>query len=517
MQKLKLVFEKLRKQYSSIKALKPYPEIDWLPIESSDSENFNANYAAGRITIKAQGYLGAIYALQQIHTGIRSGHLADFLGHIKPRFKIRPLWIEDSVKALLGEPHKIEAFATAVLELGYNTMIVDQSSDQINLTSLCAALQSYGLKVVLKLSHFQAQHQTICSPLIPDYSDKVKSYISQISSQNAHYDFLFWESQWQRPEFLEAPGVDFYTLPEVVLEEAHLLENILEKSKTLIFYVPADEEESAQQSAIWMSRLAIDLRQNTILAYSVTAGDCLLNNQSPHPFWNQLRHQIEKSFSPLMPILNVGQVPQSEGLWPLLVDDLIDEYMLRCQNERFLGVLCIANQLPAKKGIHHCNLWTASQMMWNTQIPAFMWVETWFSAHRPDWNYNFYAPFLCQIGLLSKQLSLLRSLAKQQSAGHLSSHECRLFVDSLLIQIDALISRMDREERKCPQKSENTPLGEYFKFFAEDARFIILQILPDLNLSLPHLLKEKDMKGSLEQRSKHRLLHEQKQGKEFLF
>ncbi|MBS4167181.1 MULTISPECIES: hypothetical protein [unclassified Neochlamydia] len=517
MQKIKLLFETLRKKYSSIKALKPYPEIHWLSIDNSGLESFRASHAAGRINIKAQGYLGAIYALQQIHTGIRSGHLADFLGHIKPRFKIRPLWIEDSIKALLGQPHKIEEFVTTVLELGYNTIVVDQYNDEINLTSLCAALQSYGLKVVLKLSHFQAQQQAICSPLTPAYSDKVKSYINQISSQNAHYDFLFWESQWQHPEFLEAPGMDFYTLPELVLEEARLVENILEKSKTLIFYVPADQEESAQQSASWMSRLANDLRQNTVLAYSVTAEDCLLNNQSPHPFWNQLRHQIEKSFSPLMPVLNVGQVPQSEGLWPLLVHDLIDEYMLRCQNEHFLGVLCVANQLPAKKGIHHCNLWTASQMMWKAQIPAFMWVETWFSAHRPDWNYNFYAPFFYQIGLLSKQLNQLRSLAKQQSAGHPSSHECRLFVDSLLVQIDTLISRIDKEERKCLQKSENIALGEYFKFFAEDARFIILQILPDLNLSLPHLLNEKDRQSSLEQRSKRRLMHEQKQGKEFLF
>lgn len=492
MEKAKLVFEELKQKYEKQKALKNAPAINWLPIGESLSEDFSIQHAGGIISLKAHGYLGAIYGLQSIRTGIESGHLVDFLGQTTPHFKIRPIWLEDAIKTVLSEPSQLHAFCKRVLELGYNALVVDQSNERIALKSFCEKLQSYGLKVILKLSFLQNQKWASLSPFDKTYRDAIADCLKTLLSQNHCFDFLFWESQWQQAEFTHDHDSDSYTLPEMVLAEARMIENSLDESKALIFFLPSADAMAAKQSAEWMPRLADDLEKKTILAFSAVAGDIFVDYLPPHPFWDKLRSRTASSSAALMPILNIGHVKQSEGLWPVLVDDLIDEYVPRCRQGHFSGILAIANQIPREGGIHDCNLWTASQCMWKKQLPAFLWIETWFSAYRPDWNYPLYSPILHQIRALSKQLFLLRSLSHEKH----SSQECRLFAESILIQLNEIQAKLEKEERKRIKKSEKTTLWDYFTFFAYDARRMVLDLMQFFNISVPNLLEENDIKES---------------------
>lgn len=494
MQKARLVFEELKQKFENGKNR---PSVHWQPVGNSFSEEFCINYAGGKITVKAQGYLGAIYALQRIQTGLASGHLADLFASTAPHFKLRPLWLEDAVRTVSKEPAKAHLFCKRILELGYNAVMIDSGENLANLKTLCLNLKSYGLKIILKTNPAQNQKLDKGSPLNKNYQDFIADHLKTILSHHICFDYLFWESSWQLPEFTADPQADHYTLPEIVLAEVRLLEQSLNHSQNLIFYLPCADEMAAKQSAVWMPRLADDLGEGSILAFSAVAGDCFEDHLTAHPFWNQLRLRIEPSSAPLLPILNVGHVRQGEGLWPVLMTDLIHEYIPRCRKGNFAGILAIANQLPAEGSIHDCNLWTASQAMWNRDVSALLWVETWFSAFRTDWNYPLCSTLLNQIRALSKQMRRLHSLtASEKSKDQSASQECRLYAESILMQLNELQVKIEKEERKQLKKNEKSTLGDYFTYFASDVRKTVLHFTHCFNVSIPNSINENDLKES---------------------
>lgn len=447
MQKLQTIFEELKQKYEKHQYPKNAPALRWLPIEDSFSENYHAEYAGGIVTIKAHGYLGAIYALNRIHAGISSGHLADFLGLATPYFKIRPLWLENSLKSVFSEPTRIHEFCKRILELGYNAIIVDHGDDNYpKLKALCNNLKSYGLKIILKPLPFQKLESH--SPLNKNYSDFVVDYLKKMNSHNICFDYLFWESHWEYPDFISDPQADAYTLPEVVLKEARLLENHLNPNQSLIFYLPCSDRNSAKQSSIWISQIAENLEQRTILAFSAVAGPHWADFLQPHPVWEELRFKIGTSNALFMPIINVGHVKQSEGLWPILVHDSVEEYLSRCEYGQFSGVIALANHLPADGGIHDCNLWVAAQAMWKKNSSVFLLKETWFSAFRKDWDATLCTPLLCQMRHISKQLGMLRFLTHEKNKEQASGQELRVFAESILAQLNDIQLRLEKEEEK---------------------------------------------------------------------
>ncbi len=495
MHRAKVVFEELKQKFERTYFAQANA-IHWLSIGDSSSEDYHIQYAHGKITVKTHGYLGAIHAIQAIQTGIASGHLVHFLGPRTPHFKLRPLCLDEDIKTVSLNPEQLHKCCTRILELGYNAILIDELDNPTQLKNLCTQVKSYGLKILLKPSFLQIQKLKKHSPLNKVYQDSLTDYLKDLLSNHLDFDYLFWESNWQTLEFIHDPNADQYTLSEIMHKEARLLESILNPSKNLVFYVPAIDEHVAKQCTPWIPSLADDLKQDTILAFSAVAGDFFSDFLPIHPLWNQLRLKKEASSAAFMPILNIGNVKQGEGLWPILVDDFIDECIGRSHHAHFSGILSIAKHLPNEGGLHACNLWVASQAMWKPKLPAFLWQETWFSAYRPDWNAVLYRSLLKQIRVVSRQLHALLPTTKEINHHHLSSQECRLTVESILAQINDIHARLEKEEKKRIRSSDAATLWDYFTFFAIDVRRIILHILQRFNISTPSILDENEIKES---------------------
>ncbi|MBA3604354.1 MAG: hypothetical protein H0W50_12135, partial [Parachlamydiaceae bacterium] len=65
-----------------------------LSLKNNESESYCARYAAGKLTIEAGSLLAQTYAICQLGTAIKAGHLSDFIGENNPRFPLRPLWLK---------------------------------------------------------------------------------------------------------------------------------------------------------------------------------------------------------------------------------------------------------------------------------------------------------------------------------------------------------------------------------------------------------------------------------------
>lgn len=480
MEKLKLVFDELNQKYKTLQSFKNAPEIHWLNIDKSLSEDYQADYAGGRIAIKAYGFLGAIYALQTMHTAITSGHLVDFLGFTSPYIKIRPLCLEENLKFILNNPLQIHEFCKKILELGYNALVVNQIEDVAKLKSLCSNLKSYGLLIILKPSLLQIPDLEGYSPLNKKYENYISDYLKKILTQNICFDYFFWESLWIHYNCTNV-SIDGFTLEEMILKEAKCIENLL-NDKTLIFHVPAIDEKSALQCASWLPNFADNLGKDTILAFSGVAGNNYADFKRLHPLWDQLRLKIKSSSSAFMPIFNIGNVRQGEGLWPVIMQDLIEESIARCRNNRFIGILTLANHLPAESGIHECNLWTASQAM-RKNLSSSLLIETWFMAFRTDWNYHMCSSLLNQMRAISKNIARMRSLTIEVNRDQISTQECRQFAESVQAQLNEIQIILEKEENKKIKKSEKTTLLDYFSIFSNDVRKIILHILQCFNIT----------------------------------
>lgn len=477
---LKRIFEELQK---SFKVPKEALRIEWGPIGKKCGEGFHLNYAGKVLTLKAEGYLGAIQALQTAFSGIASGHLKDFLGEGRPRFTMRPLWIEKSLCQGLKDPIKLHLLCKKVLELGYNAVLLDASED---LNAVYGDICGYGLKVILKVPEIGG----VLSPFNKAFKEMVVQQVKKI--QSFRCDYLLWESCWQSVDYLQDPDSENLTLPEIVIEEARLIENALDDSKKLIFFVPAADLKAAEESSLWMERIADDLRSSSILSFPAVAGNLFANHIQAHPFWEKLRHQLYPSSSALMPILNAGQAKQGEGLWPVLSEDIIENYVPRCRNANFVGILTLTGEIPAEHGILHCNLWAAAQAMW-TNLPVKMLIETWFGAFRPDWNYSLNRELLSQIQMLSKEVHFLKSITNENRRDFLSGQECKQMAESILSKLNDLESKFEKNH-KFSKKQEKSSLNDYFVFFAIDVRRIVAYVMQCCHISIPHGLNENEDK-----------------------
>ncbi|MBN9376900.1 MAG: hypothetical protein BGO14_01870 [Chlamydiales bacterium 38-26] len=493
MHKAKLVFEDLKNEYyQSCKV-----PIHWLSLAPSHSENYKAEIEQGALKVKAEGYLGAIQALQKIRIGLKSGHLQDFLGFHSPQFRTRCLMIGSSMQSLLGNSDKTHQFCKRILEMGYNSLLIETVEEKKDFTQLCKDLQNYGFKIILKFKPSQVQNASKRSPLDSSYAHFIHQQLDDFISKHPSFDFLFWESQWLDPSFLHSPTADAYTLSEAVLLEARLLENKLAMhAKSLVLYLPVNDSTSAELCSPWILNLADQLDAKTILAFSAVCGDYYADHLAPHPIWNKIRSRIPSAKAALMPILNIGNVRQGEGLWPILIQDLIDDYIMRCPHTHFPGVFCATHQIPQRESLLDCNLWVTGQVLWNPHMPSLSLFDTWFTAFRPEWNFMSNRALFIQLRNLSKQLNLLRSWIKEINRDSITSQECKISAESILIQLSEIQTQLEKQERKRLKKCEKTALGDYFFHFSNDAKKIILHVLQGFNLSLPQLLNEQELKES---------------------
>lgn len=314
MQKITEVKNDLLAEFERLELRKP--SLSWRFNPSLLAEEFHTFYAGGILRIDAGSDSALLLALQQVVTGLLSGHFAEFLGEFNPRFPLRPLKLPPG-------PYPKE-WGSRILRLGYNAVIVEGSE--------FSCFLEYGLKVFVSGND-----------------------LSQLKGA----DGIFWESSLLNPEFFLHPKAKEMTIAELVQEEMKKIEKEA-KGKGVIYYIPAADEMVALQQASWLETLCDEAGNQTFISFPAVCGNPVYDHLKPHPFWEVLRRAPDVSSTPLMPIINIGAVCQGEGLWPSFSFDLMQE---RFDRHHFGGIIGLCNEVPEKKGLLHLNLWVASMWM----------------------------------------------------------------------------------------------------------------------------------------------------------
>jgi len=443
------------------------------------------------------------------------------LGEKKPRFDLRPLWIRGECEVALTSnvtvtvpqfmvsdkkqpiAHRdLELFCERLLELGYNSILlghrkgtfvstISSSEATIDFDAICSVFHDYQIKVILKAQIYfsPAQRQFVRSALDPTYHAFIQSTLQTLIKSVPHIDYLFWEGDPTQHTFARNTPAFEATGFERLCAEVKLVEESL-NGLPLIYFLPTTDRQQATQHATWLADLCDEAGQTTVLAYSALAGDPWLDHLSTHPFWQVLQNKSAVSYTPLMPILNIGGVSQGEGLWPVLTMDLLEDYISRCTHHCFAGAISLVNHLPASGTFLDCNLWVTSQVLWR-ECSALISTETWFSTFRPDLDFNQLLPVLRKVREIAIELSFLRALKNEGHRDLISSEECRLIAESLLANLKYLQLRLTRDAGVALKK-ERPHFFDYFTCFVRDARRIIGHFLQCFNQSLPEALLGKD-------------------------
>ncbi|NGX42480.1 MAG: hypothetical protein K940chlam7_00760 [Chlamydiae bacterium] len=456
--------------------------------ERGTAEKFSVSYGGGVVTLEAQSLKAAVFGVEQLNIGVKSGHLGESLGERVSKFPLRPLWLTSFGRlAELPFGEKLESICRGVVQLGYNAVCLPCHEDEIekNEFDKLEVFHDFGIQVILKLEIDQSEGECL---LDHHFREKVQDFVHSLQ-QVSCVDYIFWEGTFTQREFQQHSEAQDLLLSDMAIREVRILEEALLEQRSLIYYLPCEDLLSAQEQAPWFSSFCDDVGKNTIVAFSAVAGDPAFDHQQPHPFWEIFRQSLDSLYTPLLPIVNIGAVKQGECLWPTLSLDLINRYLLPCNRHHFLGVLSLTPSLPKATSFLSCNLWVASQILWGQSQPERL-VETWFAAYRPELNRSGFVETLKEIRQVALGISFLRYSSNE---GELSKEECRAQAESLLAQLRRLQIVIENSETTRNQEDDKLTFKEYFTFFARDARRIILHFLQCNHVSVANVLNGEDM------------------------
>lgn len=482
-----------------IQSLPKSPLVIWKAGNQAHQEGFSCRYAKKTVHLEATNLASALFGIHQLRVGLASGHQGEFYGDWKPKFPLRPLWscVDSEIKLSahmgVGIPSQfkdsqyLHRFCQRTLELGYNAIVFGIQSTvaptcvNIELDFIVSFLHQYGLKVIVK-PHLKDINLKKC-PIDKSYTSFIKNELHQLFKKAPAIDFLFWEAEFQTAESMQ--HVDAQEMTEAELVRAEILsieESISHTNVSLIFYIPSQNKTQAFSQANWFPQLSDEVSDETVLAFSATAGSLTDGHLGPHPFWNSLRCSPDISSTRFLPIVNIGAVQQGDGLWPVLTLDTAQEYLSRCYRHQFAGVMGLIPQLPCLGALLDCNLWVSAQFLWKPQSPELL-AETWFTAHRPDLNYGSVKNLLKKVREMSLELNYLRSLNNEKPRDSVANDELRALAETLLIRLKHMQMVVEKMANTHGEKSINPTWNDYFAFFARDAKRIIMHTLQGLRIS----------------------------------
>ena len=470
MKNARLLAHKLCNEYSAKVNGTKLPKLNPLLIRDSKDESCTLSYHAGILKIEAGCPIGAVYALSQAKAGSQSKHLAEILGTKTPRFYLRPLWILGEVNPFNDLSKQHEA-CRRLLELGYNAVILDRSI-QSNTVSL---LHDYGIKIIFKPMKITESFLSV------KYQHDLKNLLEDYLSNGI--DYIFWESGLYSQELEEDPLTRELTQEDLAHYEMKLLEETIAQNAGLIYYISTPDLYNADKQAKWMPRLCHDAGKKTIIAFSAFAGNPDEDHLPMHPFWETLRLSPDTLETPLLPILNGGNVNQGEGLWPILSLDLLNRFFTQMDRHRFAGAAIMTRTLPGRSGFLECNLWVAGRMMWESRS-SYLYAETWCEAFRPDLNIKKFGAIFEIARRISVDLSILRAVLQGKYVE--PAEECRARAESSLGQLNYLVAIFSKV--KGEEQAGVPFLADYVRYFERDARRIIMHALQSMNISLPNLM-----------------------------
>ena len=437
----KLIDESL-KRYSALE-INRKPKLVW-KIDPVQEEFVSLEYAGGVLHVEANNERNLLFAFEQAMAALLSGHLGEFLGRVKPRFPLRPLWLgceqsvrlSSSVSVGMPDEQSLEPFCQRLCRLGYNAVILGKRDEtfhekegKIDLSTF----QDYGIKVFVK-------PDVSCGSPLDSFAGLPENCA------------LFWKSDLLHPDFQNHPGAFDLTLYDIVEKELKLVEGAAGK-RELIFYIPTEDEASAKLQSLWLSDLIDNAGSRTTIAFSAVAGDPCGDHLPPHPFWEVLRVSPDCSATPLLPLINTGAVKQGECLWPSLPFDLLHQFLPRLERHPFAGFIGLAHHVPEGHGLLHLALWVAAQALWRGKSPSVS-AETWSLANRPDWKFSAHAEDLDKVKGIVKRVGARRErLAREEREALLAD-----------------LALLDYKFNNGSKKGENPGFADYYTYFAIDMR-----------------------------------------------
>lgn len=477
-------------------------QLDPPSSQEGKSERFHITYSNRTFRIQADSPLAAVFGISQLQMAYKGGYWPELLGDTQPHFALRPLWIpgthlfrlaDEILLALPPELHHpsepyFSSFCQRLLELGMNSVVLGHygnltgegsRAEKIDLSTLCSAFHEYGIKVLIK-PHFLLEKG---SPVDPHYCDKLAQQLKSLSS--ASLDGLIWESGIDQVQFEHHPAAEWLTYAELLQKELQLLEELIPKKTSLIFFLPKVNRFSEEQQGEWLLFLCDSpKKKTTTLAFSAVAGEPWEDAQRPHPFWEKLRCKIYPVPTPLLPLFNSGALQQGEGLWPTPPLELLDFYIPRMKRHHFLGALSLAPHIPPKGGMLDLTLWILAQALWQPASAPLL-LERWCSCFKQEWH----ATTLAKIPPLRKIALDVARLQKKQVAAD-GAEKLRIQVEALFGQLqEMLISESE-------VVSSQISLGDYIRYFVRDARRILLSILQKQHIPITPYLTGADTQES---------------------
>lgn len=425
-------------------------------------DRFVTEYNAGKLHISGH----TDYAAPFLQTVVASGLWPEFLSEHTSSYSLRPLWIQKSCD-------EVVYLCDRFFELGFNAVMFSQETFLEHIDKI----HEHGLKVIYKptlpvnLKGF--------SPAASENIQEIKDLL--MSSVPLHkIDYLFWESGLLYPQYHFHTKARDFLLNDLLLKEVAFLEQLLPKSTSLIFYLPANDQKEAQQQTKSISYLLNEAGPKTTLAFPAVAGKVTADHSHFHPFFEHLTQTYATSSTNLLPIYNTGSIEQGSGYWPNFCFDLPKHFAQVSTRHAFCGALHICDKIPEKGSINDANLWIAGQALWSKRSVDLL-AKVWFEVNCKDCMKPHFFKDLAELRACIVILSELR----EESKVGLSTYS----LETQKKQAIALFARLKLLEEKLPHSN----LFNKHSFF-QDARRILLHYIQVFRLPFTelHELETKD-------------------------
>lgn len=485
---------------------------------SGSPESYEARSEAGVIRITSGSELGLAYGAAQLGMALRAGHVGEWTGLQSARFPLRPLslgaglvWkvngelgipiphaFEPDKVQEVGLPQRARQVARRAIEMGYNSILFSAPSSQsvqeveeldYSMDELCQALQVAGLQVLFQPMVVAVGESMGACPLKPKTRAYIAMLVEDLLKAVPKANGIFWESLLGESSYSSEEVARDFLIYDLVLSELRLMEHLTGKDRRLVFYLPSQNLEESRKQAQWISDLCDDADTSTIIAFSSTVGHPVAWEQGLHPFWQELRRLPDSSYTPLMPVVNVGNVKRGNGLWPNVPLRFLDEVCGRLWRHRFAGVTAMTDFLPKPGGFNEMALWALGQAQWRS-LPPTQLAETWLLARRPAWSIRRVLDTVQACEYSTQELYSMLALAEQGLGKDKDLDLCRSRIEALLAQLKYLQILVKDSPVDASQQST---LDDYVIFYLRDTKRMVHHCLKKMNIAMGSVLVGDDL------------------------
>lgn len=463
------------------------PHLTLTYTEGCSDEGYRSDLWRGSMRVTAATPLGAAYGICRSLAAWR-GKAVEWLGDHHPLYPKRILFLEGDQEVACG---------SSLYVVMPRSLVACRSIEELQATvsELCRAAISLGFNS-LAFGSFRgvtergrktvsAQQCREISQLIEEFGLSLVMMTEVEEPLNLDYDDFF--ELWPNCSavLFRSRGVTMTegkTRLDVLIREASTIATALRSRASLLYYLPYPY---CWRQGLW-SPLLDELPPNSSLLFSSAMS---LEGFSPHPFWEELRSSPDTSATPLLPIFNSGAVGVGAGLWPLLLDHLVELALLRCRRHHFDGVIVMTTALPKPGSLAHSNLWVIGQRLWTPTISTGELMAMWFSLYRPDIDYVKAAPVLREATSLALGVAELLAL----ETGAKSYEQWRSALETAFARLKHLAC-LSWDSLQHSDAGEIMPtLRDYFDPFYVDMRRILFSLMLKHHVTLPQSVDNRDL------------------------